>query len=85
MKVYQLSDRADLYATSVANNGRRILESPKLKSGIAKTVIVKFPNGLQSVTYLDKFGKELISLTPAIEGDKYCDFPKIGKIEYDEF
>ena len=72
------SSIADSVAVDVANNGYRILKTPKYASKIAKTMIGTRTNKTCDVTWIDDEGKQVLNVSLCILPDD--DIPMLGEV-----
>ncbi|MCI9453258.1 MAG: hypothetical protein HFG83_05430 [Dorea sp.] len=65
-----------MFAEAIGSNGYRILQTPKFKFLVAKTIITSYPNGLGHIDWMDKDDK----LLAWHDGTLDQEYPRIGTV-----
>ena len=67
-----------MFSEAIASNGYKVLTRPKFAKRITKTEVLKFPNGLGKITWLDHNGNIVAQHVGALDDtDRY---PRLGEI-----
>lgn len=72
------TDNILMFSEAIASNGYKVLVRPKFIKYIAKTEILKFPNGLGKITWIDHNGDIVAEHTGAL--DDTVRYPRIGEV-----